>query len=57
MSVLFTKRLEEYLKDINPEKILIIFAPISDMFEYKCKSILSDIRTVIEKLNHEEKTD
>lgn len=57
MSVLFTKRLEEYLKDINPEKILIIFAPISDMFEYKCKSILSDIRTVMEKLNHEEKTD
>ena len=57
MSVLFAKRLEEYLKNINPEKILIIFAPMTSMFEYKCNNILSDIRTVMEKLNHEEKTD
>lgn len=57
MSVLFAKRLEEYLKDINHEKILIIFAPMTDIFKYKCQSILSDIRTVMEKLNHEEKTD
>lgn len=56
MSVLFAKRLEEYLKNINPEKILIIFAPMAGMFEYKCNNILSDIRTVMEKLNHEEKT-
>lgn len=57
MSVLFTKQLEQYLKNINPEKILIIFAPMVGMFEYKCNSILLNIRTVIEKLNHEEKTD
>lgn len=57
MSVLFTKQLEQYLKNINPEKILIIFAPMVGMFEYKCNSILLNIRTVMEKLNHEEKTD
>lgn len=57
MSVLFTKQLEQYLKNINPEKILIIFAPMVGMFEYKCNSILLNIRTAMEKLNHEEKTD
>lgn len=57
MSVLFTKQLEQYLKNINPEKILIIFAPMVDMFEYKCNSILLNIRAVMEKLNHKEKID
>mgnify|MGYP000048564254 CR=1 FL=1 len=54
-SIIFKESLERYLKELNPEKIVIMFAPygLKNSALNKYASILSSIKTVMKKLNHE----